>query len=96
MWAQRRYILPMRKTTTIRARIEPALKSEVEAILCELGMTASETINLIYRKINLQRGLPFAVELPNTLTAKTLRDSQSGKNVKKFATKAALYADLGL
>jgi len=86
----------MIKTSTIRARIEPSLKSEVEAILCELGMTASETIHLLYRQIKLRRGIPFAVELPNALTAKTLRDSRAGKNVKNFATKSDLYADLGL
>jgi len=84
------------KTTTIRARIEPSLKMEVEAILCELGMTAAETIHLLYRQIKLRRGIPFAVELPNPLTAKTLRDSRSGKSVRKFATKSDLYADLGL
>ena len=50
----------MSKTTTIRARIEPSLKTEVEAILCELGMTASETIHLLYRQIKLRRGIPFA------------------------------------
>jgi DNA-damage-inducible protein J len=91
-----RYIHRMTKTTTIRARIEPSLKSEVEAILCELGLTASETIHLLYRQIKLRRGIPFAVEIPNALTAKTLRDSRTGKNVKKFGTKADLYADLGL
>jgi len=86
----------MSKTTTIRARIEPSLKTEVEAILCELGMTASETIHLLYRQIKLRRGIPFAVELPNALTAETLRNSRAGKSVKKFATKSDLYADLGL
>ncbi len=86
----------MIKTTTIRARIEPSLKTEVEAILCELGMTASEAIHLLYSQIKLRRGIPFAVEIPNALTAKTLRDSRAGKNVKTFATKSDLYADLGL
>lgn len=86
----------MVKTSTVRARIEPSLKTEVEAILCDLGMTASEAINLLYRQIKLRRGIPFAVEIPNALTAKTLRDSRSGKAVKKFSTKADLYADLGL
>jgi DNA-damage-inducible protein J len=86
----------MIKTTTIRARIEPSLKTEVEAILCELGMTASEAIHLLYRQIKLRRGIPFAVEIPNALTAKTLRDSRAGRNVKEFATKTDLYTDLGL
>ena len=84
------------KTTTIRARIEPALKEEVETILSTLGLTASETIQLLYRQIQLRKGLPFGVEIPNELTAKTLRESREGKRVKRFATKKELYADLGL
>ncbi len=86
----------MGKTTTIRARIEPSLKTEVDGILSTLGLTASETIHLLYRQIKLRRGLPFAVEIPNALTAKTLRESKSGKGVKHFSSRKALYADLGL
>jgi DNA-damage-inducible protein J len=85
----------MSKTTTIRARIEPSLKAEVESILSHLGLTASETIHLLYRQIKLRRGLPFAIEIPNALTAKTLRESRAGRGVKGFATKKELYADLG-
>ncbi|MGD0812997.1 MAG: type II toxin-antitoxin system RelB/DinJ family antitoxin [Verrucomicrobiota bacterium] len=86
----------MSKTATIRARIEPGLKDEVEDILSQLGLTASETIVLLYRQIKLRRGLPFTVSIPNLLTAKTLRESSLGKNVKHFASKKELYADLGL
>jgi DNA-damage-inducible protein J len=86
----------MSKTATVRARIEPGLKNEVEDILSHLGLTASETILLLYRQIKLRRQLPFTVSLPNRLTAKTLRESKSGKNVKRFASQKELYADLGL
>jgi DNA-damage-inducible protein J len=86
----------MSKTSMIRARIEPSLKDEVESILSSLGLTASETIQLLYRQIKLRKGLPFAVEIPNELTAKTLRESKAGKGVRKFSTKQELYAELGL
>ena len=86
----------MRKTATIRTRIEPALKSEVEDILAQLGLTASETVHLLYRQIKLQRGLPFDVRIPNELTARTLNASKQGKGVKRFGSKKELYADLGL
>lgn len=86
----------MSKTATVRARIEPGLKSEVEDILSHLGLTASETILLLYRQIKLRRGLPFTLAMPNRLTAKTLRESKAGKNVKHFGSKKELYADLGL
>lgn len=84
------------KSTTIRARIEPALKEEVETILSDLGLTASETIQLLYRQIKLRKGLPFVVEIPNELTAKTIRESKAGKGVKRFSSKKELFADLGL
>ncbi|HZV33669.1 MAG TPA: type II toxin-antitoxin system RelB/DinJ family antitoxin [Verrucomicrobiae bacterium] len=86
----------MSKTATIRARVEPDLKSEVDDILSQLGLTASETILLLYRQIKLRRGLPFDVALPNQLTARTLRESKAGKNVKHFKSRKELYADLGL
>lgn len=86
----------MSKTATIRTRIEPDLKSEVDDILFQLGLTASEAVQLLYRQIKLQRGLPFEVRIPNNLTVRTLKASQSGENVKRFDRKEELYADLGL
>ena len=86
----------MSKSATIRTRIEPGLKSEVEEILSHLGLTASETVHLLYRQIKLQRGLPFEVRIPNELTARTLNASKSGKGVKRFNSKKDFYADLGL
>jgi len=86
----------MSKTATIRTRIDPGLKREVEDILSQLGLTASETVQLLYRQIKLRRGLPFEVRIPNALTARTLTASKAGRNVKHFGSKEELYADLGL
>ena len=86
----------MLKTTTIRARINPAVKAQAEIILSSLGMTASDAIQLLFHQIQLHRGLPFAVTLPNAETAKVLRDSRMGKGVKHYASKKHLYRDLGL
>ena len=86
----------MLKTTTIRARITPTVKSQAEKILSSLGMTASDAIQLLFHQIQLHRGLPFAVTLPNAQTAKVLRDSRKGKGVKHYASKKDLYRDLGL
>ncbi len=86
----------MSKTATVRARVEPKLKGEVEGILSHLGLTASETIHLLYRQIRLQGGLPFDVRIPNELTARTLKESKAGRSVKRFRSKKELYDDLGL
>jgi len=71
----------VRKTASIRARIEPGLKIEVENILSDLGLTVYETVHLLCRQIKLQRGLPFDVRIPNEITSRTLNASRQGKGV---------------
>lgn len=68
----------------------------MEEILSQLGLTASEAVQLLYRQIKIHRGLPFEVRIPNETTARTLESSKSGKGVKRFGMKKELYADLGL
>ena len=43
--------------------IEPELKSDVEGIFKELGLSATEAINLFYRQGRLKKGLPFGVRM---------------------------------
>jgi len=81
------------KTATIRTRIEPALKSEVETILAQQGLTASAAVHLLCRQIKQQRGLPFDVLIPNALTARTRNVSKAGQNGKRSGTKKELFAD---
>ena len=38
----------MPKTEMIRARVEPELKSQAEAIFSELGLSATEAVTLFY------------------------------------------------
>lgn len=52
------------KTATLYARIEPDVKEQAESILSELGIPASNAINMFYKQIIMHRGLPFEVRLP--------------------------------
>lgn len=54
----------MAKSANLYARIEPSVKNEAEAILAQLGIPASSAINMFYKQIILQGGLPFDVKLP--------------------------------
>jgi DNA-damage-inducible protein J len=90
------YIVSMNKTAVVRSRVEQDLKTEVESILLRLGLTPSDAIQLLFRQIQLRKGIPFEISIPNALTVKTLKDSQKGKNLKSFAKREDLYRDLGL
>ena len=52
------------KSANLYARIEPDVKEQAERILSALGVPASNAINMFYKQIIIQRGLPFAVKLP--------------------------------
>jgi DNA-damage-inducible protein J len=69
----------MAKTETIRARVEPELKQEAEAVLKALGLNASEAITLFYQQVALRRGLPFEVKLPNEATRAAIQDALEAK-----------------
>jgi DNA-damage-inducible protein J len=76
----------MAKSKMIRARVEPALKQDAEAVLDKLGMTPTEAITLFYRQVTLYRGLPFPVRIPNAATRKALQDARARKNIERFDT----------
>ena len=50
---------PMAKSETIRARVEPTLKREAEAVLDKLGMTPTEAITLFYTQVTFYRACRF-------------------------------------
>ena len=52
------------KTANVLARVEPEVKAQAEAILASLGLSASTTINLLYKQIILTRSIPFSIALP--------------------------------
>ena len=52
------------KSANLYARIEPDVKEQAEGILSALGIPASNAINMFYKQIILQRGLPFEVKIP--------------------------------
>lgn len=54
------------KSANLYARIEPEVKEQAESILATLGIPASSAINMFYKQIILNRGLPFEVKIPTT------------------------------
>jgi DNA-damage-inducible protein J len=76
----------MAKTGMIRARTEPGLKSNVERILRKLGMTSTEAINLFYRQIQLRKGLPFDVKIPNKTTLETFKKTDADIELNTYET----------
>ena len=52
------------KTSNLSIRIEPNLKNEAEEVLSNLGLSLSGAVNLFFKQIILNNGLPFEVKMP--------------------------------
>ena len=92
------------------ARIEPDLKSQAEAILAALGISASNAITMFYKQIVLQKGLPFEVKLPehpldiSRMTAEQLdtelekgyEDAQAGRTISMAQAFANIRKEFGV
>ena len=80
------------KSANVMARVEPEIKEQAETILSSLGIPVSVLINMVYRQIIVNRGLPFSLTLPSApaglddltreqfdaMPEKGLADSKSG------------------
>lgn len=82
------------KDKLIQVRVEGSLKSEVEAILKQLGLTTSEAVYLFLNKVKLVRGLPFEVKIPNQETIETFEKTDRGEELTRYTSKEALFEDL--
>ena len=63
------------RTANVIARVEPEVKEKAETILKGMGIPSSVAINMFYRQIITDNGLPFQpsknVQAPKALSAMT-------------------------
>ena len=86
----------MPKTAAISARIDPELKHGAEEVFQKLGLSATQAITLFYKQVELERGLPFAVRVPNEATAKALEQARLREGLVSYNTLEDLLEDLGI
>jgi DNA-damage-inducible protein J len=84
------------KSALIRVQVDLDLKVEVENILKQLGLSASEAINLFYHQVRLKQGLPFTVRIPNKMTVRTFKETDAGRGKVCCDNAQDLFDKLGL
>ena len=86
----------MAKTTTISVRMDAELKNNAESILVSLGLTPSQAINVFYKQITFQNGLPFSIKIPKEKLNKVSVNAMKEKNLDKYKNPSKLYKELGI
>lgn len=86
----------MAKIATVRARIEPWLKEDVEKLFKRMGLSTTEAITLFYRQVKLRNGLPFNVVIPNKTTEKVFEDTDARRNLIRCEDADDMFDKLGI
>ena len=80
------------KSANLYARIEPDVKEQAESILSALGIPASNAINMFYKQIILNRGLPFEVKIPMVKPVNVAELTEAELNVELEKGYADMFA----
>jgi DNA-damage-inducible protein J len=82
------------KTGYINARVEPKLKKSAEAVFDKIGLSTTEAVTVFLKQVVAQKGLPFAVKVPNRETIKAMRELDRGGGTRHTGDVASLFAEI--
>jgi len=80
----------------LRARLEPELKHDAEAIFTRLGLNATQAITIFYRQVELHQGLPFNVAVPSSTTKRTFDATDESRELVVCKDAADMFKKLGI
>ncbi len=73
--------LSIKETTSIK--LDKEAKEKAKIIFRELGMTMGDAFNIFLSQVNLHKGLPFEVKIPNEETLRAIEEARSGINLEE-------------
>ncbi len=81
--------------TVVRARIDSDTKARATEALQAMGLSVSDAIRLLLLRVADEKRLPFAVQVPNPTTVKSMKELDEGKG-QRFGSAEELFRDLDL
>jgi DNA-damage-inducible protein J len=85
----------MLASETVRARIDRDTKAAASEALAAMGLSVSDAIRMMLRRIAEEKRLPFDVTVPNAESRAAIEELEAGKG-KRFKSAEALFDDLGI
>jgi DNA-damage-inducible protein J len=80
---------------TVRARIDSDTKASASKALAAMGLSVSDAIRMMLRRVADEKCLPFEVKVPNVESKAAIKELESGKG-KTFKSADTLFDDLGI
>ncbi len=77
----------------IHVRVDQELKTKATLTLNKMGLSMSDAVRMLLKRIEADQALPFEVKVPNAETIAAMRAAERGE-VTSFATIEELMAHL--
>jgi DNA-damage-inducible protein J len=77
---------PAAKTQMIHARIDPKLKRSAERVFLQIGITTTEAIRLFLKQVELHKGLPFPLKVPNAETVAAMTEANDPATLRHYSS----------
>ena len=68
----------------IHARVDPKLKKAANRIFSEIGISTAQAIRLFLKQVELHRGLPFPVSIPNDETVAAMMEANAPPTLRRY------------
>ena len=85
----------MSRTAFIRARVEPELKENAEHVLHEIGITPTQAITMLYKRISHDQEWPLELKMPNDETRLVFEETDKGIGLIECKNVDDLFKQLG-
>jgi DNA-damage-inducible protein J len=86
----------MTTDSVVRARIDGKTKAQASAVLAAIGLTVSDAVRLMLKRVVAEKALPFEPLVPNATTIKAIKAARRSEVTKVKKTSlliASLNAD---
>ena len=68
----------MAETSVVRARVDEAVKVEAAAVLATMGLSLSDAVRLLLKRVATDKELPFEPLIPNAETIAAMQAAEAG------------------
>ncbi|NYT46706.1 MAG: type II toxin-antitoxin system RelB/DinJ family antitoxin [Candidatus Methanofishera endochildressiae] len=75
--------ISIKETTSVK--LNKDAKEQAKLIFNELGITMGDAFNMFLSQVNLHKGIPFEIKIPNDTTKQVIKDARLGKNIQDFS-----------
>ncbi len=83
-------------TSSLHVRMNAEMKQQATAVLAAMGLTASEAVRLLFRRIAADQAFPLELKVPNAQTRAAMAEIDELVRARKarFASADDMFAEL--